>query len=278
MSIPRSGKPGRAHPVSEDELADPRLVRRAIRSGRLTGYTPRCAPGYVQANLAILPAAFSEEFLRFCQRNPQPCPLLDVSEPGDHTLPRLAEDLDIRTDVPAYRIFKDGELVDEVADISSLWRDDLVIFALGCSMSTDQALLSAGVPVRHVERNEAAGMYVTSIETVPAGRFRGPMVVTMRPHKPADAIRAVQITTRFPKAHGAPVHIGLPELIGIRDLTRPDFGPERVELAEDEIPVFWACGVTPQVVVRHAKPPLCITHKPGHMLVTDLTNASVAVL
>ena len=145
-------------------------------------------------------------------------------------------------------------------------------------MSADHALLSAGLPVRHVERNEAAGMYVTSIETVPAGRFRGPMVVTMRPHRPADAIRAVQVTTRFPKAHGAPVHIGLPELIGIRDLSRPDFGPERVEIAADEIPVFWACGVTPQVVVRHAKPPLCITHKPGHMLVTDLTNDSVAVL
>lgn len=263
---------------AEGQFNDPRSARHAARSGHLSGYTSRCAPGYVQANLAILPAAFAEEFLRFCQRNPQPCPLLDVSEPGDITLPRLADDLDIRTDVPAYRIFKDGDFVEDVADISAHWRDDLVVFALGCSMSADHALLNAGVPVRHVERNEAAGMYVTNIETVAAGRFRGPMVVTMRPHKPADAIRAVQITTRFPKAHGAPIHIGLPEMIGIRNLARPDFGPERVDLAEDEIPVFWACGVTPQVVVRHAKPPLCITHKPGHMLVTDLTNDSVAVL
>lgn len=269
-----------SHPAAcaDSELADPRAARLAARSGRLTGYTSRCAPGYVQANLAILPAMYAEEFLRFCQRNPQPCPLLDVSEPGDPTLPRLAGDLDIRTDVPAYRIFKDGAFVEDVTDISSYWRDDLVVFALGCSMSADHALLGAGLPVRHVERNESAGMFVTSIETVPAGRFRGPMVVTMRPHKPADAIRAVQVTTRFPKAHGAPVHIGLPELIGIKDLTRPDFGPERVAIAADEIPVFWACGVTPQVVVRHAKPTLCITHKPGHMLVTDLTNDSVAVL
>jgi len=260
------------------EYHRPTAARRAARTGRLTGYTSRCAPGYVQANLAILPASYAEDFLRFCQRNPQPCPLLDVSEPGDFTLPRLARDLDIRTDVPAYRVFRDGELTEEVADISQHWRDDLVTFALGCSLSTDQALLNAGLPVRHVERNEPAGMFVTSIETVPAGRFRGPMVVTMRPHKPADAIRAVQITTRFPKCHGAPVHIGLPRLIGIDDITKPDFGPERADVADDEMPVFWACGVTPQSVVRHAKPSLCITHKPGHMLLTDLTNESLALL
>jgi uncharacterized protein YcsI (UPF0317 family) len=262
----------------ERELHDPAVARRAARTGRLKGYTSRCAPGYVQANLAILPAAYAEEFLRFCQRNPQPCPLLDVSEPGDFRLPRLGKDLDLRTDVPAYRVFRDGELVEEVADISALWRDDLVAFALGCSLSTDQALLNAGIPVQHIDKNEPAAMYVTNVATIPAGRFMGPMVVTMRPHRPADAIRAVQITTRFPRCHGAPVHIGLPELIGIRDLAKPDFGPGSAAVAADEIPVFWACGVTPQVVVRHARPSLCITHKPGHMLITDLINESLAVL
>ncbi len=265
-------------PVTEVELQDPAAVRQAARSGRLTGYTPRCAPGYVQANLAILPLAYAEDFLRFCLRNPQPCPLLDVSEPGDPTLPRLARDLDIRTDVPKYYIFRDGVFAEEVDDISKYWQPDLVTFALGCSMSTDHALLKAGLPVRHVERNESAGMFITSIETVPAGRFHGPMVVTMRPHKPADAIRAIQITSRYPKAHGAPVHIGLPELIGIRDLKHPNFGPSEVSIAADEVPVFWGCGVTPQVIIRQAKPPLCITHKPGHMLVTDLTNESLAIL
>jgi uncharacterized protein YcsI (UPF0317 family) len=262
----------------EVQWSDPVEVRHAARSGRLTGYTARCAPGYLQANLAILPRQYAEDFLRFCMRNPFPCPLLDVSEPGDPHLPRLARDLDIRTDVPAYYIYRDGELADEVTDISHLWREDMVTFALGCSLSVDQALLNAGLPVRHFERNEPAGMYITSIETAPAGVFHGPTVCTMRPHKPADAIRAVQITTRYPKAHGAPLHIGFPELIGIRDLSRPDFGPETVEVAKDEMPVFWACGVTPQVIVRHAKPSLCIAHKPGHMLVTDLKNESLAVL
>jgi uncharacterized protein YcsI (UPF0317 family) len=261
-----------------NEWADPFAARQGAREGRLTGYTSRCAPGHVQANLAILPAAYAEDFLRFCLRNPFPCPLLDVSEPGNPYLPRLGKDLDIRTDVPAYYIFRDGEMVEEVTDISSVWQKDLVTFALGCSMSVDQALLNAGLPVGHVERNEAAGMYVSNIETVASGPFRGPTVVTMRPHKPADAIRAVQITARYPKCHGAPIHIGLPELIGIRDLSHPDFGPERVQIAEDEIPVFWACGVTPQVIVRHAKPSFCIAHKPGHMLVTDLKNESLANL
>jgi uncharacterized protein YcsI (UPF0317 family) len=260
------------------DLTDPVEVRHAAREGRLTGYTARCAPGYVQANLAILPASYAEEFLRFCQRNPKPCPLLEVSEPGDPRIPRLGEDLDVRTDLPSYRIWREGELVDEVKDISELWQHDLVAFALGCGLSTDQALLNAGLPARHVERNESAGMYVTNLQTTPAGRFKGSMVVTMRPQTPPDAIRAIQITTRFPLCHGAPVHIGRPDLIGIGDLLKPDFGPETVEIRDDEIPVFWACGVTPQVAVRYAKPPLCITHTPGHMLVTDLSNDSLALL
>lgn len=264
--------------IPDIPLADPVAARHAARAGRLTGYTALCAPGYVQANLAILPAEYATDFLRFCQRNPQPCPLLEMSEPGDPCLPRLGQDLDIRTDVPAYYLYKDGEFVGETTDITAHWRDDLVTFALGCSLSVDQAMLNAGLPVRHVERNESAGMFISSIQTVPAGPFRGPMVVTMRPHKPADAIRAVQITTRYPKCHGAPVHIGLPEQIGIKDLTRPDFGPDRVEIASNEIPVFWACGVTPQVIVRHAKPSFCIAHKPGHMLVTDLRNESLAAM
>jgi uncharacterized protein YcsI (UPF0317 family) len=268
----------RPEPFAVAEYATPSAARAAARAGRLRGYTSRCAPAYMQANLAILPAVDAEEFLRFCQRNPQPCPLLDVSEPGEFRLSRLGAELDIRSDVPAYYVFREGEFIDEVHDIFSYWRDDLVTFALGCSLSVDQALLNAGIPVRHLERNESAGMYVTNIETVPAGRFMGPMVVTMRPHHPADAIRAVQITTRFPKCHGAPVHIGLPELIGIRDLRHPDFGPNTVVIAKNEIPVFWACGVTPQVVIRHAKPSLCITHKPGHMLITDLRSERLSLL
>ena len=257
---------------------DPVTVRHAARRGLLTGYTAQCAPGYVQANLVILDASHADGFTRFCQRNPKPCPLLDVSEVGDFRLPRLGNDLDVRTDLPSYRIWREGELVEEVADVSALWRDDLVAFALGCGFSTDQALLNAGIPVRHVERNESAGMYVTNIETVAAGQFKGPMVVTMRPLMPSDAIRAIQVTTRFPHCHGAPIHIGRPEQIGIKDLLRPDFGPKTIEIQDDEIPVFWACGVTPQAVLRYAKPPLCITHTPGHMLVTDLTNDSLALL
>jgi uncharacterized protein YcsI (UPF0317 family) len=234
------------------------------------------APAHVQGNVAILPRELAGDFLRFCQLNPKPCPLLGVSEPGDPSLPMLGERLDIRTDVPRYRVFENGRCVDEPQDVLRWWREDLVTFVLGCSLSFEQALLEAGLRLQHVERGTAVPMYKTNVPTRRAGRFHGPLVVSMRPFRPADAIRAIQITSRFPAVHGAPVHIGLPEAIGIRDLARPDYGTA-VEVAKEELPVFWACGVTPQAVVEAGKLPFCITHYPGAMLITDLKNADIAV-
>jgi uncharacterized protein YcsI (UPF0317 family) len=256
---------------------DPRAARGAIRAGTYTGYTAGIAPGFVQANVCILPRAWAEDFLLYCQRNPRPCPLIARSDVGDPRLPTLSEDLDIRTDIPRYHIFRDGEFVEEVTDIRSHWRDDLVTFALGCSFSFEEALQEAGVRLRFLERNNVAAVYVTTVDTVPAGAFKGPLVVTMRAFKPADAIRAVQITSRFPNVHGAPVHLGDPAGIGV-DLSRRYQDVGDPEIADDELPVFWACGLTPQLAVKNARPPLCITHAPSSMLITDLRNASLAVL
>ncbi len=253
-----------------------RDARRLIRAGKHTGHTSGLAHGYVQGNLCILPLEYATEFAAFCQHNPKPCPLIAMSTPGDPRLPTLAQDLDIRTDLPRYRVFRDGELAAEPTDIRDLWRDDLVSFVLGCSFSFEQALMAEGVPLRHVARGENVAMYKTNIDTLPAGRFRGKLVVSMRPLKPAHAIRAIQITSRFPNVHGAPVHIGLPGLIGIEDLEAP-FAGDPPDMRADEIAVFWACGVTPQVAVEHARPPLCITHKPGAMVITDLLNIDFAV-
>ena len=254
-----------------------RDARLAIRSGALTGPTSGLAPGYVQGNLAILPNALASDFLRFCQLNPKPCPLLAASAPGDPHLPALAEDLDIRTDLARYRVWRNGEVIDEPTDVERWWRDDLVAFVIGCSFSFEEALIDSGIELRHISCDCAVPMYRTSIATVPAGPFRGPMVVSMRPMKPADAIRAIQVTTRFPTVHGAPVHIGKPELIGINDLAKPDYG-DAVPVHDDEIPVFWACGVTPQSVVATVRPEFCITHYPGSMLVTDRKNVELAIM
>ncbi len=252
-------------------------ARLLIRAGHHTGHTAGLAHGYVQGNLCILPLDYATEFAAFCQRNSRPCPLIGMSAPGDPHLPTLADDLDIRTDLPRYRVFRDGELVDEPTDIDALWRDDLVTFVLGCSFSFEQALLEAGISLHHVERGESVAMYKTNIDTVPAGRFGGKMVVSMRPLRPADAIRAVQITSRFPNVHGAPIHIGLPKFLGIDDLEKP-FAGDPPRMRDDELPVFWACGVTPQVAVERARPPICITHKPGAMLITDLLNSNLSVI
>ena len=260
------------HPPSEAQA-----IRQRIRRGEVTGHTSGLAPGCVQGNVVILPAGLASDFLRFCQANPKPCPLLAVSEPGDPALPALGADIDMRSDVPRYRVFRHGELVEEPTDIGHLWRDDLVSFILGCSFSFEWALLEDGLPLKHQICGGNVPMYRTAIQTAPAGRFHGPLVVSMRPFRPADAIRAIQITSRFPGVHGAPVHIGKPELIGIRDLSRPDWG-DAVEVAEDELPVFWACGVTPQAVIAEAKPDFCITHAPGSMLITDLKNSQLAIL
>ncbi|KZE27950.1 putative hydro-lyase [Chelatococcus daeguensis] len=259
------------------DRADPHAVRLAARTGALTGHTAHLAPGRVQANLAILPVALAHDFLRFCQRNPKPCPLLAVSEPGDPMLPMLGRDVDIRTDVPRYRVWRDGELVSEPTDIRDLWRDDLVAFLIGCSFSFEAAMLADGLPVRHIEQGTNVPMYRTNVPTVEAGPFGGPMVVSMRPLTAAQAIRAVQVTSRFPAVHGAPVHLGDPAAIGIADIGKPDYG-DPVEMRPGEIPVFWACGVTPQSVIEHARPPFSISHAPGHMLVTDLSNSAVAVM
>lgn len=262
---------------TEPIVSQAQAVRLRIRAGEITGHTSGLAPGCVQGNVVILPADLATDFLRFCQANPKPCPLLAVSEPGAAALPALGADIDIRSDVPRYRVFSHGELVEEPTDIRGLWRDDLVSFILGCSFSFEWALLEDGLRLRHQDCGVNVPMYRTSIETAPAGRFRGPLVVSMRPFRPADAIRAIQITSRFPGVHGAPVHIGKPELIGIRDLARPDWGGA-VTVEADELPLFWACGVTPQAVIAEVKPDFCITHAPGSMLITDLANSRLAVL
>jgi uncharacterized protein YcsI (UPF0317 family) len=261
--------------MEQGTMQHPRDVRRAIRSGRYRKHTAGLAPGYVQGNVCILPQEYAADFRVFCERNPKPCPLLAVSEPGDARLPSLGEDLDIRTDVPRYRVFRNGTLSEDVSDLRDLWRQDLVTFVLGCSFSFEEALMEAGLPLRYVEQGSNVPMYRTNVDTVPAGRFRGKLVVSMRPFRPGDAIRAIEITSRYPRVHGSPIHVGFPEMIGIENLAEPWAG-DPTEVRADELPLFWACGITPQSVVLDARPSLCITHSPGHMLVTDLTNASLA--
>lgn len=246
-------------------------VRLACREGRHSGPTPGLALGFVQANLVVLPRDWAFDFLLFCQRNPKPCPLLDVTDAGDPEPKQVAPGADLRTDLPAYRVWRDGELIDEPADVAKYWRDDLVGFVIGCSFTFENALIEAGIPVRHIEQGVNVPMYRTNIPCKPAGRFSGPMVVSMRPLTPAQAIAATRICGKYPLAHGAPVRFGDPAAIGIRDVGQPDFG-DPVEISPGETPVFWACGVTPQAVLMHARPPFAITHKPGHMFLTDLRD------
>ena len=257
-------------------IDSPGEARRIIRAGEHTGHTAGIAPEFVQGNLCILPKELAHEFAAFCQRNPKPCPLIGMGAPGDPALPDLG-DIDIRTDVPRYRVFKDGKLVEEPTDIRKYWSEDLVTFVLGCSFSFERPLLQEGIRLAHIECDRTVAMYRTSIDCASAGRFKGKMVVSMRAFRPAEAIRAIQITSRFPAVHGAPVHIGLPEAIGIADLERPDFG-DPPQMAAGELPVFWACGVTPQVAIEAARPSICITHKPGSMLITDKRNSALAAL
>src|SRR5271156_3360483 len=251
--------------------------RGRIRTGAFTGPTSGLAPGNVQANLVILPRNLAHDFLRFAQANPRPCPVLAVSEEGSPHFPSLGQALDIRSGLPRSRVWRHGQLVEEPHVIIHAWRGDLVGFALGCSFSFEEALMADGIEVRHIALNCNVPMYRTNIPCVPAGVFSGPMVVSMRPMKPADAIRAVQITSRFPSVHGAPVHLGMPEQIGIKDIGNPDYG-DPVPVGSGELPVFWACGVTPQAVIAQVKPEFCITHAPGSMLITDLRNTKLAVL
>ncbi|MCX8138818.1 MAG: putative hydro-lyase [Gemmataceae bacterium] len=249
-------------------------VRQACRRGELSGPTSGLALGYVQANLVILPRDWAFDFLLFCQRNPQACPILEVTDPGDPEARLVAPGSDLRTDLPAYRIWERGECVAEVSEITRWWREDSVAFLLGCSFTFEAALLQAGLRVRHIELGRNVPMFRTNIPCQAAGRFHGPLVVSMRPFPPQHVIRAIQITRRYPRAHGAPVHLGQPAAIGISDLLRPDYG-DPVPVEADEIPLFWACGVTPQAALLHARPPLAITHKPGHMFVTDLLDSQL---
>jgi len=252
------------------DAEDPRAVRAAIRSGAFTGFTNRVARGRVQGNLMIVPAADAEDFAAYARANAQALPLIGRSQPGSPHIPEIAEDLDLRTDVGGYMVFRDGELVDTPRDISGLWRDDLVAFVLGCSFSFEALLQAHGVRLRHLEEGEVSAMYVTDLPTVPAGPFEGPLVVSMRALTPRDAIRATLVSARYPQFHGAPVHIGLPGQIGIVDLEASYGGHGLRRLNADELPVFWACGATAQIAALAAKLPLCITHHKAHMVVTDL--------
>ncbi|NUK29375.1 putative hydro-lyase [Parageobacillus sp. VR-IP] len=255
----------------------PREFREMVKQKKWDKPTSGIVPGYTQANLVILPKEDAFDFLLFCQRNPKPCPLLEVTDVGDPILKTIASHADIRTDLPKYRIYQNGRFIKEVTDIVDIWRDDFVAFLIGCSFTFENALIKHGISIRHIEEQRNVPMYKTNIPCVPAGRFHGNMVVSMRPMTPKDAIKSVQITSRFPAVHGAPVHIGRPEDIGIYNLDKPDFG-DPVTIKEGEVPVFWACGVTPQAVAIESNCKFMITHAPGHMFVSDLKDEFFAIL
>lgn len=255
-------------------MKTPQAVWAACRSGEWDKPTPGLAPGYAQANLVILPREDAFDFLRFAQRNPKPVPILEVMDPGE-VEPRLTSPgADLRTDLPRYWVYRDGVKTEERTEIRHLWQDDLVSFLIGCSFTFEQPLIAAGVPIRHLECGCNVPMYRTNQPCVPSGRFAGPMVVSMRPIPAHLVPRAVTVTARYPAVHGAPVHIGSPEALGIADLSRPDWG-DPVEIRPGEVPVFWACGVTPQAVAIASRPKLMITHAPGHMFVTGLLDGQV---
>lgn len=256
------------------ETMSPKDVRALIREEKITGPTAGMCAGYAQANLVVLPKELAYDFLLFTQRNPKSCPLLEVSDTGSRLLHEIADGADIATEIPRYRIYRDGALSGEYTDVSEFWQDDFVSFLIGCSFSFESALLEANIPVRHIEENCNVPMYKTNIPCTPAGVFHGNMVVSMRPIPYELIAKAVLVTGEMPRVHGAPIHIGTPEAIGITDLYHPDFG-DMVTIREGEVPVFWPCGVTPQNVVMESKPSLAITHAPGHMLITDVKNTEL---
>lgn len=262
--------------LSELAKKSPKEVRELIRSGEVNMPTSGMSEGYLQANLAILPKKYAYDFLLFAQRNPKPCPILEVLDEGSSITKIMADGADIKTDVPKYRIYKNGEYEKEVTDLKDVWQDDFVTFVIGCSFSFEKAMLEADIPVRHIEDEHNVPMYITNIECQSAGMFHGNTVVSMRPIPYKDIVRATTVTARFPETHGAPIHIGNPSVIGIKDIDKPDFG-ERSEIKEGEVPVFWACGVTPQAVAMASKPEIMITHAPGHMLILDKKDAYVSV-
>ena len=252
----------------------PQEIRQLCRQNQLTTPTPGLALGFVQANLVILPYFLAFEFLLFCQRNPKPCPILDVTDVGSPEPKYIAPDADIRTDLPRYKVYRHGELIDEVTEVSKYYRNDLVGFLVGCSFSFENAMLNAGLPLRHIEENKNVSMYITNIECNSTKTFASKLVVSMRP-LPADKIvRGVEVTSRYYQAHGSPIHIGNPEVIGIENIDQPNYG-DAVTIRSGEVPVFWACGVTTQLALENARPELAITHSPGHMFVSDLTDESL---
>ncbi|WP_412518667.1 putative hydro-lyase [Staphylococcus simulans] len=253
----------------------PTVLRKMIRNKEVTGHTSGMAKGYIQANVVILPSKYAYDFLKFCFKNPKTCPLLDVSEVGEVNFSKYGKDADITTDVGAYRVYENGELIDTPSDIQHLFNDDMVSFLIGCSFTFEHALLDAGIPLRHLEEGHNVPMYITNIPAEPTGRFDGNITVSMRPMTMKDAIRATEITTHFKNVHGTPIHIGDPTAIGIKDLNQTDFG-EPVHIKENEVPVFWGCGVTPQSVALDAKPELIITHAPGHMFITDIKDSELS--
>ena len=247
-------------------------LRALVRAGRFNGQTAGQAPDHLQGNVVILPQQYASDFLQFCLNNPKPCPLIGLSKPGDPSIPSLGSNLDIRFDVPRYRVYRDGVLDSEPGTIDDLWTDGLVTFVLGCSFTFEEALIRDGFGVRHISEGQNVPMFKCGIETVKSGIFNGPLVVTMRPYK-KDQIPAIfDLCAQYPHAHGTPIYWGDPEEIGIADLQKPDYG-DPVTINNDEVPVFWACGVTPQAAIEKAKPELCITHAPGHMLVTDIASS-----
>lgn len=252
----------------------PAEVRALIREGKITGPTAGMCAGYAQANLVILPKDLAYDFLLFTQRNPKSCPLLEVSDVGGKGLSYLGKNVDIYKDIPKYRIYENGELTGEYTDVSRFYREDLVSFLIGCSFSFESELLEAGIPVRHIEEGCNVPMYLTNIPCESAGAFSGNMVVSMRPIPHHLIPAAVTVTAAMPRVHGAPVQIGYPEAIGIKDINKPDFG-DMVTIREGEVPVFWPCGVTPQAAVMNSRPPFAITHAPGHMFITDVKNVSL---
>lgn len=248
-----------------------RELRQLIRNGKYSDPTAGLVPGYIQGNVVILPEKYAADFMQYCLNNPKPCPLLGISRPGSRSLIRLGEELDLARDIPKYQIYLNNKLAEETTNIVDLWREDLVTFVLGCSFSFEHALQSAGHPVKHIDLKQNVPMFDTNIATVPGGIFNGKFVVTMRPVKRDSLHQVYSICAQYPFAHGAPVHTGDPTIIGITDLGNPEYG-DAVEIEEDEVPVFWACGVTTQVALKNAKPDFYITHAPGYMLITDLIN------
>ncbi|MXY34709.1 MAG: putative hydro-lyase [Boseongicola sp. SB0676_bin_33] len=271
-------EPDLHHSFNDLKALDATEIRSRIRSGAYRSHTAGLGRGKLQANLAILPRTFAPDFMRYCLRNPKPCPLVGVSDMGDPAMPMLGRDIDIRTDVPAYCVHENGSLVESRSDITDHWNDGFVAFALGCSFTFERALMAVGIPLWHVDNNRTVPMYRSNIDTVAAGPFKGPMVVSMRAIDRNRLPQVAEVCKRFPIAHGLPVHWGDPCNIGIDDVSLPDWG-DASPIGKDQVPVFWACGVTAQAAIEQAAPPVCITHKPGHMLITDIDDdAEVPIL